>query len=154
MFRFTPIRFAFFSSKKSREMVSTKWLQHFNITQDTPGCSNKNLYKMSLWKNIYQFSPSSIQEWSLQNDWAQGHFLGKTLPGTEWWFMPGMCPPILCWKFQGGCINYHLTIVIRRAHSSIIYWFTTCSLQIKGQNLKVVGFWIPGYDIERSLISH
>ena len=22
-----------------------------NITQDTPRCSNKNLYKMSLWKN-------------------------------------------------------------------------------------------------------
>ena len=54
-----------------------------NITQDTPRCSNKNLYKMSLWKNIYEISPSSIQKWSLQNERTQAHLLGKTLPGTE-----------------------------------------------------------------------
>ena len=32
---------------------------------------------------IYPISPSSIQEWSLQNDGTQGRFLGKTLAGTE-----------------------------------------------------------------------
>ena len=57
-----------------------------NITQDTPRCSNKNLYKMSLWKimkNIYEISPSSIQKLSLQNERTQAHFLGKTLPGIK-----------------------------------------------------------------------
>ena len=34
-------------------------------------------------ENICPISPSSIQEWSLQNDGTQGHFLGKTLAGTE-----------------------------------------------------------------------
>ena len=57
---------------------------------------------MSLWKNIYEISPSSIQKWSLQNERTQAHFLGKTLPGIKWWFMRGTCPPILCRKFQGG----------------------------------------------------
>ena len=42
-------------------------------------------------------------------------------------------------------INYHWLLSSAGAHSSIIYWFTTCSLQIKGQKLKVVQFWIPGY---------
>ena len=72
------------------------------MSQDTPRCSNKNILGMSLWKNIYKISPSSIQKWPLQNERTQGHILGKPVPGTEWWFMPGMCPPILCWKFQGG----------------------------------------------------
>ena len=42
-----------------------------------PRCSNKNLYKMSLWKNIYEISPSSIQKWSLQNERTQAHFFGQ-----------------------------------------------------------------------------
>ena len=73
---------------------------------------------MSLWKNIYSISPFSIQEWSLQNDWTQGHFLGKTLPGTEWWFMPGTCPPIFCWKFLGGyyIISIYIYITYHPGH--------------------------------------
>ena len=81
-----------------------------NITQDTPRCSNKNLYKMSLWKNIYEISPSSIQKWPLQNERTQPHFFEQTLPGIKWWFMRGTCPPILCRKFQGGymwCFAFH-----------------------------------------------
>ena len=60
---------------------------------------------MSLWKNIYEIRPSSIQKWSLQNERTQPHFFEQTLPGIKWWFMRGTCPPILCRKFQGGWIS-------------------------------------------------
>ena len=100
MLRVTPIRFAFSSALGKGSLQNDS--RFLNITQDTPRCSNKNLYKMSLWKNIYEISPSSIQKWSLQNERTQAHFLGKTLPGIKWWFMPGTCPPILCWKYKGG----------------------------------------------------
>ena len=76
---------------------------------------------MSLWKNIYEISPSSIQKWSLQNERTQAHFLGKTLPVIKWWFMPGTCPPILCWKFQGGYCNYIIIIL----HLRLVGGWTT-----------------------------
>ena len=71
---------------------------------------------MSLWKNIYEISPSSIQKWSLQNERTQPHFFEQTLPGIKWWFMRGTCPPILCRKFQGGCIRL-LSMLL--AHNSL-----------------------------------
>ena len=100
MLRVTPIRFGHLKNLGKGSLQNDS--RFLNITQDTPRCSNKNLYKMSLWKNIYEISPSSIQKWSLQNVRTQPHFLGKTLPGIKWWFMRGTCPPILCRKFQGG----------------------------------------------------
>ena len=65
----------------------------------------ESLENESMEKCIYPISPSSIQEWSLQNDGTQGRFLGKTLAGTEWWFMPISSSPILRQKFQRGCQN-------------------------------------------------
>ena len=51
MLRVTPIRFAFFSALGKGSLQNDS--RFLNITQDTPRCSNKNLYKMSLWKKIY-----------------------------------------------------------------------------------------------------
>ena len=80
---------------------------------------------MSLWKNIYEISPSSIQKWSLQNERTQPHFFEQTLPGIKWWFMRGTCPPILCRKFQGGwycnCLIHY--IMANRCE----YWNPLCT---------------------------
>ena len=107
-------------------------LRFLQMSQDTPTSSNKNLYKMTSTFSTCPRIPPQVRT-RISTKWVYGkmnlqsdptlyknslykmtaHFSGKTLPGTEWWFMPGTCPPILCRKFQGGLWrNCHLGLCL------------------------------------------
>ncbi len=103
MFRVTPI-LGHLKNLGKRPLQND--INFLHMSQDTPTGSNKNLYKMSLWKNLYSISRSTIQECLYKMTEPKPIFWAKTCPAQNDGLCRARALPFCAGNFKGDKLGY------------------------------------------------